>query len=80
MVVPKIQQITTRSKGKQSKWEIQEAVRKATKEWVEHDTRQRENVESHDDRRPQYETVEASGSLIADCYIARKTVIMQINV
>ena len=35
MVMPEIQQVTTRSKSKQSEWEIQEAVRKATKEWVE---------------------------------------------
>ena len=35
MVVLEIQQVTTRSKGKQSEWEIQGAVRKAAKEWVE---------------------------------------------
>ena len=35
MVIPEIQQVTTRSKGKQLEWEIQEAVRKAAKEWVE---------------------------------------------
>ena len=35
MVVPKIQQVTTRSKGKQSEWEVQEVVRKTAKEWVE---------------------------------------------
>ena len=35
MVIPEIQQVTTRSKSKQSEWEIQEAVRKAAKEWVE---------------------------------------------
>ena len=28
MVVPEIQQVTTRSKGKQSKWEVQEVIRK----------------------------------------------------
>ena len=31
MVMPEIQQVTTRSKSKQSEWEIQEAVRKAAK-------------------------------------------------
>ena len=35
MVMPEIQQVTTRSKSKQSEWEIQEAVQKAAKEWVE---------------------------------------------
>ena len=35
MVMPEIQQVTTRSKSKQSEWEIQEVVRKAAKEWVE---------------------------------------------
>ena len=35
MVVPEIQQVTTQSKGKQSKWEVQEVVRKAPKECVE---------------------------------------------
>ena len=34
MVVPEIQQVTTRSKGKQSEWEVQETVWKAAKEWV----------------------------------------------
>ena len=34
MVVPEIQQVTTRTKVKQSEWEVQEAVWKATKEWV----------------------------------------------
>ena len=35
MVTPELQQVTTRSKTKQSEWEVQEAVRKAAKEWVE---------------------------------------------
>ena len=35
MVIPKIQHVTTRSKGKQSEWEVQDVVRKAAKEWVE---------------------------------------------
>ena len=35
MVVPEIQQVTTRSKGKQSEWEVQEVVWKEAKEWVE---------------------------------------------
>ena len=35
MVSPEIQQVTTRSKTKQSEWEVQEAVRKEAKEWVE---------------------------------------------
>ena len=35
MVMPEIQQVTTRSKGKQSEWELQEAVWKVAKEWVE---------------------------------------------
>ena len=35
MVLPEIQQLTTRSKTKQSEWEIQEAVRKLTKECIE---------------------------------------------
>ena len=35
MVSPAIQQVTTRSKTKQSEWEVQEDVRKAAKEWVE---------------------------------------------
>ena len=35
MVMPEIQQVTTRSKGKQSEWEVQEVVRKPAKEWVE---------------------------------------------
>ena len=35
MVIPEIQQVITRSKGKQSEWEIQEVVRKVAKEWVE---------------------------------------------
>ena len=35
MVSPEIQQVTTRSKTKQSEWEVQEAVRKAVKEWLE---------------------------------------------
>ena len=33
--MPEIYQVTTRSKGEQSEWEVQEAVRKATKQWVE---------------------------------------------
>ena len=37
MVVPEVQQVTTRSKGKQLEWEVQEAVRKMAKEWVEDD-------------------------------------------
>ena len=32
---PVLQQVTTRSKGKQLEWEVQEAVRKMAKEWVE---------------------------------------------
>ena len=35
MVAYAIQQVTTRSKTKQSEWEVQEAVQKAAKEWVE---------------------------------------------
>ena len=35
MVLPEIQQVTTRSKGKQSEWEVQEVVWKEAKEWVE---------------------------------------------
>ena len=35
MVMPKIQQVTTRSKSKQLEWGMQEAVRRAAKEWVE---------------------------------------------
>ena len=35
MVAPEIQQVTTRNKGKQSEWEVQDVVRKAAKEWVE---------------------------------------------
>ena len=35
MVMLEIQQMTTRSKGKQSEWEVQEVLRKATKERVE---------------------------------------------
>ena len=35
MVSPAIQQVTTRNKTKQSEWEVQEAVWKAAKEWVE---------------------------------------------
>ena len=35
MVIPEIQQITTRSKSKKLEWEIQEAVWKAAKEWME---------------------------------------------
>ena len=34
MVIAKVQQVTIRSKTKQSELEIQEAVQKATKEWV----------------------------------------------
>ena len=34
MVVLEIQYVTTCSKGKKSEWEVQEAVRKAAKEWV----------------------------------------------
>ena len=30
----RMQQVTTRSKAKQSEWDLQEEVRKATKEWV----------------------------------------------
>ena len=35
MVVLEIKQAITRSKGKQSEWEVQEVVQKSTKEWVE---------------------------------------------
>ena len=35
MVALEIQQVTTRNKGKQSEWEVQDVVRKAAKEWVE---------------------------------------------
>ena len=35
MVSPVIHQVTTRSKTKQSEWEVQEVVRKAAKESVE---------------------------------------------
>ena len=35
MVTGEVQQVTTQSKAKQSEWDIQEEVRKATKEWVE---------------------------------------------
>ena len=35
MVTTKIQQVTSRSKTKQSEWEIQEAMCKTAKEWVE---------------------------------------------
>ena len=35
MVMSELQQVTTRSKRKQSEWEVQELVRKAAKEWVE---------------------------------------------
>ena len=33
--VADIQQVTTRSKGKMTEWEAQEAIRKQTTEWVE---------------------------------------------
>ena len=35
MVTPELQQVTTRSKSKQSEWEVQEAIGKSAKEWVE---------------------------------------------
>ena len=35
MVTTYVQQVTTRSKAKQSEWDIQEEVRKVGKEWVE---------------------------------------------
>ena len=35
MVTVEVQQVTTRSKAKQSEWDIQAEVRKASKEWVE---------------------------------------------
>mgnify|MGYP000559523662 CR=1 FL=1 len=35
MVTVEVQQVTTWSKTKQSDWEIQEAVRKVAKEWVD---------------------------------------------
>ena len=34
MVKAEVQQVTTKSKAKQSEWDLQEEVRKATKEWV----------------------------------------------
>ena len=34
MVTTEVQQVTTRSKAKQSEWDLQEEVRKAAKEWV----------------------------------------------
>ena len=33
--VANIQQVTTTSKGKTTKWEAQEAIRKQTTEWIE---------------------------------------------
>ena len=35
MVIPEIQQVTKRSKSKQTEWKVKEAVRRAAKEWVE---------------------------------------------
>ena len=35
MITVEVQPVTTRSKAKQSEWDIQEEVRKAAKEWVE---------------------------------------------
>ena len=35
MVTAEVQQVTTHSKAKQSEWDVQEAVRKVGKEWVE---------------------------------------------
>ena len=34
MVTTEVQQVTTRSKAKQSEWDLQEEVRKAAKEWL----------------------------------------------
>ena len=35
MVTTKVQQVTVRSKAKRFEWEIQEAVQKVAKEWVD---------------------------------------------
>ena len=35
MVTVEVQQVTTRSKAKQSEWDTQEAIQKAAQEWVE---------------------------------------------
>jgi hypothetical protein len=79
MVIPEIQQVTTRSKSKQSEWEIQEAVRKAAKEWVEEANQNNENRMMQDSRidqntdLPELTTVtnqEETWKILADCQVS----------
>ena len=55
MVVPEIQQVTIRSKGKQSEWEVQEVVHKADKEWVEEANNNNATRMMHDNAIPNKE-------------------------
>ena len=82
MVSPEIQQVTTRSKTKQSKWEIQEAVRKAAKKWVEEANKnnasrmlqemEEQNVQKSGTQiNPVIESeVDATWQVLADCKIS----------
>ena len=79
MVIPEIQQVTTRSKSKQSEWEIQEAVRKAAKEWVEEANQNNVNRMMQDNRidqntdLPEATTVteqEETWKILADCQVS----------
>ena len=55
MVMPEIQQVTIRSKGKQSEWEVQEVVHKADKEWVEEANNNNATRMMHDNAIPNKE-------------------------
>ena len=79
MVIPEIQQVTTRSKSKQSEWEIQEAVRKAAKEWIEEANQNNVNrmlQDNHIDQNtdlPEATTVteqEETWKILADCQVS----------
>ena len=51
MVMSELQQVTTRSKAKQSESEVQEAVRKAAKEWVEDANKNNVNLQNQSHNR-----------------------------
>ena len=79
MVIPEVQQVTTRSKSKQSEWEIQEEVRKAAKEWVDEANQSNVNRMLQDNNIDQNIVVQQSlgnkeqeetWKLLADCQVS----------
>ena len=85
IVIPEIQQVTTRSKSKQSEWEIQEAIRKAAKEWVKETNQSNVNQMMHDNKINQNTKLpgaitvpeqEETWKILADCQVSLPLIVL----